>query len=171
MASTLTVDNIVGATSASKVMIPGHVANVVQALKTDKDTVTSTSFVDVSGLSVSITPTSSSSKILVTVNMHGGHDTANYMLCNIVRDSTAIGQPTVAHLFPATFNSYTGDNVSGGYAIQNSGMTLLDSPNTTNATTYKVQVRTTGGTATVNGRPSNTNGATVSTITVMEIAQ
>ena len=171
MASTLTVDNIEGATTASKVMIPGHVTNVVQAIKTDKDTVTSTSFVDVSGLSVSITPTATTSKILVIVNAHGGHDTANYMLWNVVRDSTAIGQPTVAHSYPATFNSYTGDNVSSGTAIMNSGMTLLDSPSTTSATTYKVQVRTTGGTATVNGRPSNTNGITVSTITVMEIAQ
>jgi len=171
MASTLTVDNIEGATTSSKVLIPGHVTNVVQAVKTDKDTVTSTSFVDVSGLSVSITPTSTSSKILVIVNAHGGHHTSNYMLWNIVRGTTTIAQPTVAHFYPATFNSYTGDNVSSGTTIQNSGMTFLDSPSTTSATTYKVQVRTTGGTATVNGRPSNTNGATVSTITVMEIAQ
>jgi hypothetical protein len=68
-------------------------------------------------------------------------------------------------------NSYTGDNVSGGLAIMNSGMTLLDTPNTTNATTYKIQARTTSGTATINGRPANGNGATVSSITVMEIAQ
>ena len=124
------------------------------ALLTSKQTVTSTSFVDITGLSVSITPSSTSSKIIVIANLHVGHDTSNYCLCNIVRDSTAIGQPTGSNPYPATMNSYTGDNVSSGLAIQNSGMTLLDTPHTTNATTYKIQARTTAGTATINGRPS-----------------
>ena len=171
MASQLTVDNIVGATSSDKIHIPGHVIQVVSAIKDDKQTVTSTSFVDVTGLSVSITPTSTSSKILVLFNGYGGHDNTNYFLWNIVKDSTAIAQPAGSNPYPATMNSYTGDSVSSGYAIQSVNMNFLDSPSTTSATTYKIQVRTTGGTATVNGRPSNTNGATVSNITVMEIAQ
>ena len=171
MASTLTVDNIVGATSSDKIHIPGHVVQVVSAIKDDKQTVTSTSFLDVTGLSVSITPTSSTSKVLVLFNGHGGHDNTNYFLWNIVRGSTTLAQPAGSNPYPATMNSYTGDSVSSGSAFQNLGMTFLDSPATTSATTYKIQVRTTGGTATVNGRPSNTNGAAVSTITVMEIAQ
>ena len=171
MGSTLTVDNIVGATSSSKGMIPGHVVQVVSAIKDDKQTVTSTSFVDVTGLSVSITPTSTSSKILVLFNGYGGHDNTNYFLWNIVRGSTALAQPAGSPNYPATMNSYTGDSVSGGFAIQSVNVNFLDSPSTTSATTYKIQVLTTAGTATVNGRPSNTNGATVSNITVMEIAQ
>ena len=171
MASTLTVDNIVGATSSDKIHIPGHVIQVVSAIKDDKQTVTSTSFVDVTGLSVSITPTSTSSKILVLFNGHGGHDNTNYFLWNIVRGSTAIAQPAGSNLYPATANSYVGDGVSSSTNFQNLGMNFLDSPATTSATTYKIQVRTTGGTAIVNGRPSNTNGSAVSTITVMEIAQ
>ena len=171
MASTLTVDNIVGATSSDKIHIPGHVIQVVSATKTDKQTVTSTSFLDVTGLSVSITPTSSTSKVLVLLNAHGGHDNTNYFLWNIVRDSTAIAQPDGSNPYPATANTYVGDSVASGLAIMTVNMNFLDSPSTTSATTYKIQVRTTGGTATVNGRPSNTNGATVSTITVMEIAQ
>jgi len=171
MASQLTVDNIVGATSSDKIHIPGHVIQVVSAIKTDKQTVTSTSFLDVTGLSVSITPTSSTSKVLVLFNGHGGHDNTNYFLWNIVRDSTTLAQPAGSPSYPATANSYVGDSVASGSAFQNLGMTFLDSPSTTSATTYKIQVRTTGGTAIVNGRPSNTNGAAVSTITVMEIAQ
>jgi len=171
MASTLTVDNIVGATSSDKIHIPGHVIQVVSATKTDKQTVTSTSFLDVTGLSVSITPTSSTSKVLVLFNGHSGHDNTNYFLWNIVRGSTAIAQPAGSNPYPSTANSYVGDSVASGYAIQSVNMNFLDSPATTSATTYKIQVRATGGTATVNGRPANTNGATVSTITVMEIAQ
>ena len=169
--STLSVDTIQGQTTASKVMIPGHVVQVVSATKTDKQTVTSTSFVDVSNLSVSITPSSTSSKVLVLVNGHGGHDNTNYLLFNIVRGSTTIAQPAGSNPYASTMNSYVGDSVANGYAIQTVGMNFLDSPSTTSATTYKIQVKTTGGTATINGRPSNTNGAIVSTITVMEIAQ
>ena len=179
MASILNVDQINNAAGTSAITIdsngnalmPGHVVQVKNALKTNKQTITSTLFIDITDLSVSITPSSTSSKIIVIANLHVGHDTINYCLCNIVRDSTAIGQPSGSNLYPATMNSYTGDNVSGGLAIMNSGMTLLDTPNTTNATTYKIQARTTSGTATINGRPANGNGATVSSITVMEIAQ
>lgn len=171
MASIINVDTINEKTTGNGVQIPGHVVQVKSVTKTDKQTVTSTAFVDVSGLSISITPSSSSSKILVTVHVHGGHNTANYLMYNIVRDSTAIGQSSENHLYKSTMNNYTGDNVSSGTAFLNTGMTLLDAPSTTNATTYKLQVLTTGGTAVVNGRPANTNGATISTITVMEIAQ
>ena len=174
--STLYVDTITEKTAGNGVQITdlvpkaGSVVQVVSAIKTDKQTVTSTSFVDVSDLSVSITPTSSTSKVLVTFDGHGGHDNQNYFLWNIVRDSTAIAQPAGSNPYPATANTYVGDSVASGYAIMKYGMTFLDSPSTTSATTYKIQVRTTGGTATVNGRPSNTNGAAISTITVMEIA-
>ena len=170
MTSLLKVDEIQDATGKKILQNTGSVLQVNQAIKTDKQTVTSVSFLDVADLSVSITPSSSSSKILVVANIHVGHDNINYCLCNIVRDSTAIGQPSGSNLYPATMNSSTGDNVSGGLAIMNSGMTLLDTPNTTNATTYKIQTRTTSGTATINGRPANGNGSVVSTITVMEIS-
>jgi hypothetical protein len=164
MASTLDL-------SGKTVTMPaGSVLQVVSAIKDDKQTITSTSFIDVTGLSVSITPISTSSKILVLFNGYGGHDNTNYFLWNIVRGSTTLAQPAGSNQYPATMNSYTGDSVSGGYAIQSVNVNFLDSPSTTSATTYKIQVRTTAGTATVNGRPSNTNGATVSNITVMEIA-
>ena len=151
-------------------MPTGSVLQVVSAIKTDKQTITSTSFLDATDLSVSITPSSTSNKVLVIFDGHGGHDNGNYFLWNIVRDSTTLAQPAGSPSYPATANAYVGDNVASGSAFQNLGMTFLDSPSTTSATTYKIQVRTTGGTAIVNGRPANANGAAVSTITVMEIA-
>jgi hypothetical protein len=151
-------------------MPAGSVLQVVSATKTDKQTITSTSMIDVTGLSVSITPSSTSSKILTIVNCHGGHDNTNYMLWNIVRNSTAVSASTSGHNYLSMMNSYVGDSVASGSAFLNLGMNFLDSPNTTSATTYKVQVLTTGGTAIVNGRTANTNGGTVSTITAMEIA-
>jgi len=151
-------------------MPAGSVLQVVSAIKDDKQTVTSTSFLDVTDLSVSITPSSTSNKVLVLFNGHGGHDNTNYFLWNIVRGSTTIAQPDGSPNYPATANAFVGDSVASGSAFMNIGMVFLDSPATTSATTYKIQVRTTGGTAIVNGRPANTNGAAVSTITVMEIA-
>lgn len=138
--------------------------------KTDKQNVTSTAMIDVSGLSVTITPRSSSSKFLVVAQLHGGHNTANYLMFNLVRGSTTIAQSSESHNYKSTMNNYTGDNVSSGTAFLNTSMTFLDEPSSSSALTYKVQVLTTGGTAVVNGRPANTNGATVSTLTVMEIA-
>ena len=170
MASQLTVDNIVGATSSDKIHIPGHVIQAVSSYTGVKTTVTSTTFVDVTDLSVTITPTSSTSKILILFNGHGGHDNTNYFLWNIVRNSTSIAQPAGGN-YAATMNAYTGDNVSNGFAIQSVGMNFLDSPATTSATTYKIQVATTGNTAILNGRPGNANGQTISSLTVMEIAQ
>ena len=166
----MALSTITNSQVATSGMPAGSVLQVVSAIKDDKQTVTSTSFLDVTDLSVSITPSSTSNKVLVLFNGHGGHDNTNYFLWNIVRGSTTIAQPDGSPNYPATANAFVGDSVASGSAFMNIGMVFLDSPSTTSATTYKIQVRTTGGTAIVNGRPANTNGAAVSTITVMEIA-
>ena len=132
---------------------------------------TSTSFADVTGLSVSITPTNSSNKILVLVNMNGG--AADYSGMRLARNSTAIavGVPTGSQTASTVGNFYTG-YLPG--ITQNQGMNYLDSPATTSAVTYKVQIITFSGTFYVNSNYSNTNAYYtqngVSTITVMEIS-
>jgi hypothetical protein len=143
----------------------GNVIQVVQATKTDTATTTSTSFSDVAGLSVSITPTSSTSKILVFLNLGGIGNTSNAVLFNLVRGSTNIAQPDSGSA-PATINVYPGITV----AIWNSSITWLDSPSTTSSTTYKVQWRVDAGTGYLNRHTSQTNYNSVSTITLMEIA-
>ena len=83
-----------GALSFGTVTIPagGKILQVLQTVKTDTFTTTSTSFVDVTGLSVSITPATTSSKILILVHAYGGNagtSSAN-ALTTLVRDSTEV---------------------------------------------------------------------------------
>ena len=148
----------------------GSVLQVVQTVKTNTFSSTSTSFVDVTGMSATITPSSASNKILVIVNMTVGTPNSNFVLSNLVRGSTTIAQPTTASSFEASMNSYPGDSLNGANQIAQV-LTWLDSPNTTDATTYKIQSKTTNVlTFYINSRPVAQNGTTVSSITLMEIA-
>ena len=142
----------------------GKVLQVVQAVKTDTVTTTSTSFVDVSGLSVSITPASTSNKVLVFVTLGGTANSTNTVLLNLVRDSTALAQPDSGSN-PASMNNFPGGSSShmGGSLI------VLDTPSTTSSTTYKIQFRVDSGTGFLNRHTGNTNYNSVSTITAMEI--
>jgi len=143
----------------------GKVLQVLNAIKTDSASTSSNSYVDVSGLSVSITPSSASSKILVLVNLNIGHSAntqnSHYRL---VRDSTAIANGT---------DGYFGNTAGQDYwAPQGVGINYLDSPATTSATTYKIQFKLNTGsyTAYVNARGYDGTMITSSAITVMEIA-
>ena len=145
----------------------GTVIQVVSTTKNDIFSSSSTSFTDITGLSVSITPTSLSSKILVLVSSNYGTGGGSQLLTiNLVRGATNIATPNNTGLTDSgTAVAYqtTSDQVAN-YSIN-----FLDSPATTSATTYKVQAKVTGNTFYVNGRNS-ADLNTVSTITVMEIA-
>jgi hypothetical protein len=146
----------------------GSVLQVVSTIKTNTFSTSSTSYVDITGFSVTITPTSSTSKILIMVSATIGPAANNFAPASLVRNSTLIAQPTTASTFQATLNSYPGDQ--GGVPQINYVINFLDSPATTSATTYKLQMYTSDGTAYFNTRPISQNGTTVSTITAMEIA-
>ena len=153
----------------------GSVLQVVSITKTDKFTTTSSSAVDITGLSVTITPTSASSKILIMTDINYGGDANMYAAFFVVRNSTnvVVGTYPTGNQTAATFG---GGVPSDTYKIYSGSHRYLDSPNTTSATTYKVQAATTYNslTLTVNA-PYQTNDASyiiggTSTITVMEIA-
>jgi len=76
-------------------MPTGSVIQTVTAVKTDTSTNTTTTYADISGLSVTITPISTSSKILVTLNLCGSNDSGS-MAVQLVRDSTPIALGTAA---------------------------------------------------------------------------
>ena len=145
----------------------GGVIQVVTTNKTDTFSTSSGSFVDVTGLSVSITPKFSTSTILVLAFVNGSIS-GTTMMCNLVRNSTNIAQPTGSPANGATTNitSAATDN------SKPSTIVYLDSPATTSSTTYKLQVRTENGSTTgyVNRRADSATHAYISTITVMEIA-
>jgi hypothetical protein len=138
----------------------GKVLQVVSTTKSDVFTTTSGSYVDVTGLSVTITPKFSTSKILVIANLSYSASAGRDGAFQIVRDSTVI--PT----------GVTGSVLNGAYsyAMFSVAQSYLDSPATTSATTYKIQVYVSAETIYVNRRALDTSFTGQSTITVMEIA-
>jgi hypothetical protein len=161
----ITYPVVAGASSAVQAS-SSKVLQVVSTTKTDTFQTTSATFVDLTGLSVSITPTSTSSKIWVIVNTFmGSSDTAGLAVFNLVRGSTNVSQPATT----PTFNGTAGGFTSTADNILPVGFNFLDSPATTSSTTYKVQCKMNSGTLSINRRNS-ADCAFTSTITVMEIA-
>ena len=153
----------------------GKIGQVLQTVKTDTQTGTSSnSWTDISGLSQAITPSASTSKILILIHVNASADINNHIGLRILRGSTAI------HV--GTDGTNTGRNVLTGkrfmtddqYHADLFAAQFLDSPNTTSATTYKVQING-NDSYYVNRSQSNTGTNTVqrprsvSGITVMEV--
>ena len=154
--------------------IGGGVIQVKSTTKTDAFDTTSTSLVDVTGLSVSITPTRSDSKILVMTTVNAGANTSNFMYMQIVRDSTPIFRGDAAGSRPRRSGMYYDYDNTGMNATIN--VTHMDEPATTSATTYKIQIQcATSGNAYVNRSHRDTDGSgydarLASSITVLEIS-
>ena len=156
MASTLTVDNIVGATAAAKVHITGHVIQVVEDTTTTQTQHNSTSYAATS-ITATITPSSTSSKILVSVTSNlETNSVGEFGWYSIHRGSTSIAESSV------------GQPSGGGSPIFPIAIQKLDAPATTNAVTYALYIKRTSATivANINGGGSTTMG----TITLSEIA-
>ena len=159
------IDNIRAAT--------GAVLQVVSATKTDTFTFSGTTFTTVTGLTVNITPASTSSKILVLINVNGSQDVGvNDGFVAIHRDSTPIGVGAASG--SRTRNSFILNSSQTGWS-NNGSMTTLDSPSTTSAITYSVKVAArNSGTLFINRSEANANnaagaGSQASSITLMEI--
>jgi hypothetical protein len=122
---------------------------------------TSTSLVD-TGLSVSITPTSASNKILVFLTQNGIGKTAANINSSVeialLRGSTNI--QTVATRMAEE------DHAANTFIGFTCATTYLDSPATTSATTYKTQFRNSGGVA---NQVLVQTSSGVSTLTLMEV--
>ena len=148
------------------------VGQVLSTALTTTFTTSSTSFTDITGLSVAITPTLNTSKILVMVQLVASQDVGvNQAAARLVRDSTAIDIGDAAGSRTQALNQVRGQATDTPIVL---AATFLDSPATTSATTYKVQGKVfTSGTFYVNRSSGDTNAQesprTASTITVMEI--
>jgi hypothetical protein len=145
----------------------GKVLQVVFATTTNTGLLTtSTSYVD-SGLSASITPSSTSNKILIT-------------FChNVILDATITddfrgdvrivrGSTEIAEFEDAKLNRATGGSASYVRSAVQSSFQHLDTPSTTSATTYKTQFRAGGGSGARFGIESAGNCR--SNVILMEIA-
>jgi len=142
----------------------GAVLQVVSTTKTDSFSSASASYVDITGLSVSITPTSSTSKILVLATVMVGNAGGNAAL-NLVRNSTNIAQST-----SGTANETAAVDYQASYKAITYPILYLDSPATTSATTYKIQLGGESPTRYINIRANDNYYGSISSITVMEIA-
>ena len=157
----------------------GKILQVVSTTKTDSFTTTSTSYTDITGLSASITPSSSSSKVYVVVHVNSAA-TTRYASFRLLRGSTniAVGTDITGSQEAATFTA--GSNTSNSYdnlVLRNQSMAVLDTPSTTSATTYKLQGRINYGTGDlyVNRQPYTDTTSTyvvrtASTIALYEVA-
>jgi hypothetical protein len=148
----------------------GKVLQVVQTVKTDTFSSTSTSLADITGLSVSITPSSTSNKIFVMY--HISANSTNLSQYQLIRGTTAILKGNDAG---SRVGISTGRLSTGGEETFNSSAFFLDSPSTTSSTTYKIQVRVQTGTVYINRSENDTDSATLSqrttsSITAIEIA-
>ena len=156
------------------------VLQVVNTLWTGTTSTTSATPVDVSGFSATITPAATSSKILVTVDTYIGFDVNDaYPYILLLRGSTSIATGTAAsgvqiNTFLSAPN-YTAASSTSQYKAHTVSKTILDSPNTTDATTYKIQFAQpfNGYTAYLNRVGSTANQPYIqfpsSSITLMEI--
>jgi hypothetical protein len=152
--------------SGSQIVQPGAILQVVQTVLPGQFSTTSTSFTDITGLSAVITPTSDTSKILVSVSLVAGYNDVGNARFNIVRNSTTIAQPSSGTLL-STFIT----RAENAFTMTPASFTFLDSPATTSATTYKMQtIAESAKTVFVNRRGNDTNFTQVSTITLMEVA-
>lgn len=150
----------------------GKVLQVLQTFKSDTLTVSNpTSYTDITGLSVAITPSSSSNKVLIlgTYCIMGDTSTQGYV--GLFRDSTQIGLgDAVSNRVQASTQSYP-NHINEG---KNSSFCFLDSPSSTSEITYKLATRNQGtGNVYVNRSQTYTDSVqsstNASTITVMEI--
>jgi hypothetical protein len=178
-------DNVIGvATNGTRVGqigvgyggFTGNIIQVQSTTKTDTFSMSSSTFADITGLSVSITPKYSTSKILVMISVSRGVSADAQSGVRVLRDSTAIGIGDAA-------GSRTRESLHFYYGgsgttvqINTSSTQFYDTPSTTSSVTYKVQIKTDGGGTVYVNRSDldqdNANyGRTISSITVMEVQQ
>lgn len=141
----------------------GMPIKVLNAYKTNSQTITGASWVDISGLSITLTPASASSTFLIMpkVFINGN---ANHVFIRILRNGSVVGNAISGSTLNG--NSFTyGTNI--GAII---GADYLDSPTTAASITYKLQTSDPdGGTMYININSAGTYGAT-SSLSIIEIA-
>ena len=165
-----------GSSTLATTATAGKILQVVSSHKVNSFATTSSSFVDVTGLSRTITPTAASSKIYTIVSLHVGGEGDTYIALNLLRGSTILTQGTngTGNITNCSFGTHINDN----NVTKTLTYTFLDSPSYSvgDTLTYKIQVnsryankevcinRTAAGanqTYTING---------TSTISLMEVA-
>ena len=154
--------------------VGGKIGQVVNTIVTANTSTGSNSWVDISGMSATITPSATSSKVLWSFHTNVGSD-SQYGKIKIVYGNgsdlttTAIGDARGSRHRTTIGGIYDSGNDRG----MHNSMQGLDSPNTTSATTYKLQWRIQTPTFYLNRRAhdqdATENDCPISSITLMEV--
>ena len=130
----------------------GSILQTQSTLKTDYTSMNNTSFTDISGLSVSITPLFSNSKIIVTLTCQIGHKSNEYGSIKIVQNSSgsfadidvgdAFNSDAGTAMTPGNIATDDPTDDYGQFKVFTGSCTIVHTPGTTNAVTYKAQYKT-----------------------------
>ena len=145
----------------------GIIQTVFEIVTGDFSTANDDAYNDITGMSATITPSSSSSKILITVCMtHNVSSNSNIIFRLIRGSSTNLGAYT------GSGAGVGGDGIAGGKYDSARGnpttFQFLDSPSTTSSTSYKIQEYHNAGTFALNLLSGNFVGS--SSITLQEVS-
>jgi hypothetical protein len=158
----------------------GKILQVVSTTKTDTFTASLAqgAFTSVTGLSAVITPSDTSSKVLVFVTVSGSNTTSDFahLALRVLRGATEIGSGDAASTRSTVMSAQRFNYAEAGNIVNATG-SYVDSPVTTSATTYSVSIGSLqSGTHTVavNRSANDTDSASFarssSTITLMEVS-
>ena len=152
----------------------GSNGGIIQVKQTIKKNVFTTSqgvgsgYTDLTGLSVAITPSSSSNKILVVTQIYNGAANNAVNFFRLLRGSTFIEQPSGTSS-GTNYNAHAFSYYDANYQ-DSTAFSILDSPATTSETTYKIQMAVTSGTSAINAYVGDTsNYFVISMITAYEV--
>ena len=148
-----------------------RLVQVQSASKADSFTTASTSFVDVTGFTIAITPTNSANKILVLVSTQLSQSAAaNLVAIQLVRAISGGATSNIALSTGASSHNQSAFALPDStYNSEGVSIMVLDSPSTTSATTYHVEMKAGANTAAIGRRGDDTTCGAFSSITVMEI--
>jgi hypothetical protein len=151
-------------------VVAGIGSNVVQTVKTDTFTTTSATFVDVTGLTVTITPTTATSKILLVCTLNVGGNAVGAYVRLVDGSNTPL---VLGNAASGRVQASGGARVIANTGMLPVGVTFLWSPATASAVTAKIQLREVGGALVAinrQGLDDTDYGRYPSSITAIEVA-
>ena len=170
MASKLRVDSILPVDGAPT-NGGGGIIQVIQTIKKDQfetSTTVGSGYADITGLSATITPKFSTSKIMVEAHIYNSNNNAvNFF--RVLRGSTFIEQPSGTSSGGANYNAHGFSYFDHQYQ-DTCVIKILDSPATTSATTYKIQTACTSNVVTINQFFNTSNYFGITTLQLYEVS-
>ena len=165
--ATFTAGQVLTAAQQNALRGAFRILQVVSVFKATTFSMTGTTYTDVTGLSVAITPQSSSSQIICMGQINTATATSEIVFAQIVRGATAIGNGTGG----TNFNGLSVNSLDSS-GMQTTPFFFVDSPATTSATTYKIQIQSTGAAIVsyVNRRANDTAVGGSSSLILMEVS-